>query len=72
MRLDFGPSYKFPSREVRDIILTSLPVSLELGVYAILLALVIGIPIGTVAALKQDSIIDRVVMSLAMTPGQTS
>jgi oligopeptide transport system permease protein len=63
---DFGPSYKFPSRDVRDIILGALPVSLELGIYAILLALVIGIPIGTVAALKQNTPWDHVPMSFAM------
>ena len=63
---DFGPSYKFPSRDVRDIILGALPVSLELGLYAIFLALVIGIPIGTVAALKQNTPWDHVPMAFAM------
>jgi len=64
--LDFGPSYKFPSRQVRDIILGALPVSLELGMWAILVALAIGIPIGTVAALKQNTLWDHVPMSFAM------
>lgn len=64
--LDFGPSYKYPSREVRDIIMGALPVSLELGAYAILLALIIGIPIGTVAALRQNSAWDYGPMSIAM------
>ncbi|UCE04286.1 MAG: ABC transporter permease subunit [Candidatus Latescibacterota bacterium] len=66
VRLDFGPSYKFPSRAVRDIIFESLPVSLELGIYAILLALLIGIPVGSVAALKQNTVWDYAPMSLAM------
>jgi oligopeptide transport system permease protein len=66
LMFDFGPSYKYPSREVRDIILSALPVSLELGVWAILLALVVGIPIGTVAALRQNSPWDHVPMSVAM------
>jgi oligopeptide transport system permease protein len=66
VRLDFGPSYKFPSRAVRDIIRESLPVSLELGFYAIVLALLIGIPVGTVAALKQNSMWDYAPMSVAM------
>lgn len=66
VRLDFGPSYKFPSRSVREIVLGALPVSLELGIYAMMLALAIGIPIGTVAALKQNTALDYGPMSLAM------
>ena len=52
---DFGLSYRFPSRSVCEIILGALPVSLELGAWAMLLALVIGVPIGTVAALRQKT-----------------
>jgi oligopeptide transport system permease protein len=66
VRLDFGPSYKFPTREVKEIILESLPVSLELGGWALLLALVLGVPIGTIAALKQNSRIDFASMGLAL------
>ncbi len=66
VRFDFGPSYKFPSRSVREIVWSALPVSLELGFYAVLLALVIGIPIGTIAALKQNSAWDYGPMSVAM------
>jgi len=66
VRLDFGPSYKFPTREVKEIILESLPVSLELGGWALLLALLIGIPIGTIAALKQNSRVDFAAMGLAL------
>lgn len=63
---DFGPSYRFPSRSVREIILGALPVSLELGAYAILLALFLGIPIGTIAALRQNTWLDHGPMSIAM------
>jgi oligopeptide transport system permease protein len=66
LMFDFGPSYKYPSREVRDIILSALPVSLELGLWAILLALAVGIPIGTVAALRQNTPWDYGPMSVAM------
>ena len=65
-RFDFGPSYKYPSRTVREIVLGALPVSLELGGWAVLLALVIGIPIGTLAAVKQNTAWDWGPMSLAM------
>ena len=37
VRLVFGPSYKFPAREVREIIFDSFPVSLELGTWALML-----------------------------------
>lgn len=66
VRFDFGPSYKFPSRSVREIVLDALPVSLELGIYAMLLALAIGIPIGATAALRQNTAWDYGPMSLAM------
>lgn len=65
-RFDFGPSYKYPSRTVREIVLGALPVSLELGGLALLLALVIGIPIGAFAAMKQNTAWDWGPMGLAM------
>ncbi len=65
-RLDFGPSYKFPTREVREIIFESLPVSMELGAWALLLSIVIGVPIGMFAALKQNSALDYSSMGLAL------
>jgi oligopeptide transport system permease protein len=65
-RLDFGPSYKFPSRQVREIIAEALPVSLELGGWALLLAIVVGVPIGIFAAVRQNSPGDFAVMGVAL------
>ena len=65
-RLDFGPSYKFPTREVREIIFEALPVSMELGGWALLLSILIGVPIGMFAALKQNSAMDYSSMGLAL------
>jgi oligopeptide transport system permease protein len=65
-RFDFGPSYKFPSRSVREIILGALPVSLQLGGMALLLALLVGIPIGALAAVKQNTAWDHGPMALAL------
>jgi oligopeptide transport system permease protein len=65
-RFDFGPSYKFPSRTVREIVLGAAPVSLELGGLAILLALAIGIPLGTIAAVRQNTKWDHAPMAVAM------
>ena len=66
VRLDFGPSYKFPARQVREIIVEALPVSAELGGWALLVALVIGIPIGVLAAVKQNSFADFFSMGVAL------
>ncbi len=66
MRLDFGVSLKYEGQSVNKIILSSLPVSASVGITAYLLALVLGITIGSVAALKQNSIWDYASMALAM------
>ena len=66
VRFDFGPSYRFPARSVREIILEGLPVSAELGGWALLFALVVGIPVGVVAARRQNTAIDFAAMSLAL------
>jgi oligopeptide transport system permease protein len=66
VRFDFGPSYKFPSRQVREIILEALPVSAELGGWALLVALLAGIPIGVIAAVHQNSRTDYASMGLAL------
>jgi oligopeptide transport system permease protein len=65
-RLDFGPSYKFPQRQVREIIFEAFPVSAELGGWALLLSLLVGVPIGVIAAVKQNSRVDYAAMSLAL------
>ncbi|HUK63067.1 MAG TPA: ABC transporter permease [Dongiaceae bacterium] len=65
-RFDFGPSYRFPARSVREIILEGLPVSAELGGWALLLALLVGIPVGVMAARRPNTTTDFAVMSLAL------
>ena len=66
VRFDFGPSYKFPARQVREIIFEALPVSLELGGWALLVSLLVGIPIGVIAAVKQNSNTDFLSMGVAL------
>jgi oligopeptide transport system permease protein len=51
---DLGPSFKYESRTVNDIIAESFPVSAALGTMAVLVALIIGIPAGITAALRQN------------------
>lgn len=64
---DFGPSYKYLDFTVTDLIKQGFPVSLRLGLYAITLAIVVGVTAGTFAALNQNSIFDYMVMGVAMT-----
>ena len=63
---DFGPSFKYKDFTVTELILQGLPVTLTLGVLAILLALSLGIPLGTLAALHHNTSIDHATMSVAV------
>lgn len=64
---DFGPSYSYRDYTVSELIGRSFPVSVELGILAMLLAAVSGISLGVVAALHRNSALDRIVMGFAMT-----
>lgn len=65
-RFKFGPSYKYPDTLIENQIKASLPVSLKLALLAIALALIIGIPLGILAAIKKNTIIDRIAIFIAM------
>lgn len=58
---DLGPSFKYPGRNVNDIIKDGFPVSFKLGIEAILIAIIIGIPAGILAGVKKDKWQDRAV-----------
>ncbi len=64
---DFGPSFKYQDYSVSELIAQGFPVSIQLGLLAIILALVIGVILGVIAALRQNGIVDYLVMALAMT-----
>ncbi|WP_340116908.1 oligopeptide ABC transporter permease OppB [Pelagibius sp. 7325] len=63
---DFGPSLKIRDFSVGELIASGAPASMELGFSAILLALIIGVSSGTLAALRQNSGTDFSVMSISM------
>ncbi|HEX5835508.1 MAG TPA: ABC transporter permease subunit [Pyrinomonadaceae bacterium] len=63
---DFGTSLRYEGQSVNTIIRRSLPVSAAVGILAYLLALIVGITIGSIAALKQNSRWDYSSMALAM------
>ena len=58
---DLGPSFKYPGRSVNDIIKDGFPVSFQLGMEAVLIAVIIGIPAGVLAAVKQGKWQDHAV-----------
>jgi oligopeptide transport system permease protein len=63
---DFGPSFKYKDFTVTELIAQGFPVTLELGVIAMSLALLLGIPLGIFAALRHNRAADHAAMSLAV------
>ena len=64
---DFGPSFQYKDYTVTELIAKGFPVSLTIGGFALLFALIMGITLGTVAAVRQNSWVDYLLMSTAMT-----
>jgi oligopeptide transport system permease protein len=63
---DFGPSFKYSGRTVNELIAAGLPVTAELALYAMLVALFIGISAGVFAAMRPNTLQDYIPMSAAM------
>jgi oligopeptide transport system permease protein len=63
---DFGPSFKYKDFTVTELIKQGFPVTLQIGTIALILALALGIPLGTFAALHHHSAADYATMSLAV------
>jgi oligopeptide transport system permease protein len=64
---DLGPSVIYKDYTVNELIAIGLPVSLQLGLIAIVIALIFGGILGIIAALRQNSWVDYSVMAVAMT-----
>ncbi|MGD2176243.1 MAG: ABC transporter permease [Anaerolineae bacterium] len=70
--LDFGPSYKYRGRTINDVLFDGgivkapVAVSAQLGVFAIIIAVSMGIPLGLISALKQNTWVDYGAMFFAM------
>lgn len=63
---DLGPSFKYSGRTVNELIAAGLPATAELALYAMLVALVIGISAGVLAAIRPNTMQDYLPMSAAM------
>jgi oligopeptide transport system permease protein len=66
VHFDFGPSFKYKDRTVNDIIAQGFPVTLTYGFWAFLAASVLGIALGTVAAIRQNSWIDYLAVGVSI------
>ena len=64
---DFGPSFQYRDYDVTELIMAGFPVSLRLGGLAMILALLVGVTAGSIAALRQNTRTDYTVMSVSMT-----
>lgn len=67
LRGDLGPSFRYRDYTVNELVATHFPTSAKLGLAAFTLAVILGTLAGVVAALKQNSFWDYLVMSCAMT-----
>lgn len=65
-QFDLGPSFKLPHLKVNDVIRQSIEYTVTLGAQALIFALIMGVIIGTVSALNQNSWLDHILMSSAM------
>lgn len=66
-RGDLGPSFKYKDQTVNSLIAAAFPVSLKLGIVSFTLAFILGISAGITAALKQNTYLDHLIMTLSMT-----
>ncbi|ETN92317.1 Oligopeptide transport system permease protein OppB [Gammaproteobacteria bacterium MOLA455] len=63
---DFGPSFKYSGRTVNELIAAGIPATAELALYAMMVALIIGVSAGVAAAMRPNTMRDYVPMSAAM------
>lgn len=66
LHFDFGPSFQYKDLTVNQLIADGFPVSLKLGLASLVFALLLGVPIGVLAALRQNRPADYGLMTLAM------
>jgi oligopeptide transport system permease protein len=67
LRGDFGPSLVYKDFSVTELVAIGLPVSIKLGVWAMIVALLVGGLAGIIASLRQNRFVDHAIMAMAMT-----
>ncbi len=63
---DFGPSFKYKDRSVADIIGAGFPVTLTYGFWSFLIAVIVGVALGVVAAIRQNTWIDYLAVGISV------
>ncbi|MFV0577020.1 MAG: oligopeptide ABC transporter permease OppB [Vibrio sp.] len=63
---DFGPSFKYQDYTVNELVYAALPVSAQVGFWAFVFTVILGVGVGTIAALRQNTWVDYTIMSTAM------
>lgn len=63
---DLGPSYQYPTRTVNELISQHFPISIVLGLLGLTVSVCIGLPLGIVSALKQNTVTDYFAMFFAI------
>ncbi len=63
---DFGPSFQYKDFTVTELIAKGFPISLTIGGLALVFSLIVGVTLGTFAAVRQNSWVDYALMSTAM------
>jgi oligopeptide transport system permease protein len=66
LRGDLGPSFKYPGRDVNELIMSGLGTTAELGFYAMMVAIFIGVIAGVTASMRPNTMQDYVPMTAAM------
>jgi len=66
VRGDLGPSFRYQDFRVTELIASGLPLSLTIGLAAAMLAFLLGVPLGALAAWRANSLLDHVLMSVSM------
>lgn len=65
-RGDLGLSFRYEGRPVREVIGRGVPVSMLVGGLALAGSLLVGLPLGVIAALRQDTVLDRAIVGLTL------
>jgi oligopeptide transport system permease protein len=66
LRGDLGPSYHYRDRSVSELIGAAFPMSLQLGLLSMIVALAVGVGAGIVSALRRNTLSDRLITGIAM------
>jgi oligopeptide transport system permease protein len=66
LHFDFGPSFKYKDRSVNDILAQGFPVTLKYGFWSFVIATVLGVGAGVIAAIRQNTATDYAVLSVAI------